>query len=78
MEGATRHYQIFALNTLQNEPRANLCLRQEVGCPPICEMDKCKNLGIEANETLVLGHSSCVSSQVLVLEARRALYSHLS
>ena len=37
----SKGYKFFGLNPCNFEPKPLFMPRKEVGCPPICEMDKC-------------------------------------
>ena len=60
---STKGYKFFYQNPCKIEPRTKCKLRQEVGCPPKCEMEKCNALGIKLKKTLIGSIFMCNSQE---------------
>ena len=61
---STKSYKNFDQNPRKLEPGTKFKLRQEVGCPPKCEMDKCNALSIKLPKTLIVSLFASAHSRV--------------
>ena len=73
----TKSIKFFGLNPCKIEPRTLFKLRQEVGCPPKFEMDKCNALGIKLPKILIVSLFACAHSRVSLSSISSTLLSSL-